>query len=156
MSVFIDFAECKKVLTVPQILEACGVNLADYPTKNGRLIGPCPLPSHPTSCQQAEYRNKEQWVADDKKGYWLWHCFAPDCRKGGDVIELAKLMNDLDNQHVRRWLNAIHFGSKSSERFGASRRFLSRKRSVAPPVATLKVDGFGPAPSRSRHMGHRR
>lgn len=110
MSVFIDFAECKRLLTVPQILEACGVNLANYPEKNGRLIGPCPLPCHPTPCDpESPGRNKEQWVADCKKGYWLWHCFAPDCGKGGDVIELAKLINNLDNQHVRRWL-AKKFG----------------------------------------------
>ena len=112
MSVFIDFAECKRVLNMRDVLEACDVDLAHYIERNGRLVGPCPLPSHPTNCGPGfAGRNKEQWVADKKKGYWLFHCWAPDCDKGGSVIDLSMLMNDLDDKHVRRWL-ADKFGHK--------------------------------------------
>ena len=46
-----------------------------------------------------------------------------------------------------RWLapNAIYFGTKSSERFGASRRFLRGKRTLQAPMASaipLKVRGI--------------
>ena len=112
MSIFIDFAECKRVLNMRDVLEACDVDLTHYIERNGRLVGPCPLPSHPTNCGPGVAgRNKEQWVADKKKGYWLFHCWAPDCDKGGSVIDLAMLMNDLDDKHVRRWL-AEKFGHK--------------------------------------------
>lgn len=103
--VFVDFQEAKRVVTVPDVLSVLGF-LDQFDRHGETLSGCCPLPQH----QHGPYPNREQWKARPRDGIWLWHCFG-DCQRGGDSIELAKLLTGYSNQHIRLWL-AEHFGDR--------------------------------------------
>ena len=68
----VDFAEAKRVVTVPDVLEACGIPLEQFRLTEDRMSGVCPLPTHQHNPIKP---NAQQWKADCKKGYWLWKCF---------------------------------------------------------------------------------
>lgn len=103
--VFVDFQEAKRLVTVPDVLSVLGL-LDQFDRHGETLSGCCPLPQH----QHGPYPNREQWKARPRDGIWLWHCFG-DCQRGGDSIELAKLLTGYSNQHIRLWL-AEHFGDR--------------------------------------------
>ncbi len=124
-------------------MEAAGIDMSQYPEKNGRNRGVCPLPTHPES----DYRNKEQFVADAKKfGYWMFRCFG-DCSCSGDSLDIAKRLTGLDNSHIRYWLDE-HFGSLLSAK--PARQTTARKEEKAaeePPKSKGKVAEPSASPS---------
>jgi len=108
MSDYVDFSEAKRVISVVDVLEACQISLDQLAIKADRISGVCPLPSH---VHNPVKPNDQQFKADSKKGYWLWHCFAPECDQGGDTLALVKAVTGLSDQHLRLWL-IEHFGSQ--------------------------------------------
>ena len=102
---YVDFQQAKRVISVPDVLDALGI-LDRFRYRETRLSGVCPLPQH----QHGPYPNPQQFKAEVKDGLWLWHCFG-DCQQGGDSIELARLLTGLDHAHLRLWL-ADHFGER--------------------------------------------
>ena len=99
MTQFVDFQAVKKDIGCRDVMEVCGVDMNVFKETKGRLVGPCPI--HQGS-------NREQFVIDNRKhGYDLWHCFG-DCesseQSGGDSLDLAKRLLNLDNRGLRNWL----------------------------------------------------
>ena len=94
---YVSFAEVKEKVPIPDALAALGI-LDRFERRGDTLQGVCPLPSH----HHGPRPNAEQFKVNRRDGLWLWHCFG-DCARGGDVIELVKLMTGYDNSHVRFW-----------------------------------------------------
>lgn len=80
------------------------------------LVGVCPLPSH----RHGNRPNLQQFRAERRGDYWLWHCFG--CQRGGDVISFARAMANLDNRAIGAWL-AEHFGDRALGRTTAFQTF---------------------------------
>jgi DNA primase len=116
---YVSFAEVKRNVTIPEVLEALEVT-GQFTRKGDKLVGVCPLPQH----QHGPKPNPEQFKADVKDGVWVWHCFG-DCQRGGDVIELVKAITGHDNAHVRFWF---------AEKFG-DRLTLGKPKKTARPSA---------------------
>jgi DNA primase len=104
---YVNFQEVKDKVPIPEALEKLG--LADqFKRKGDVLTGLCPLAGH----VHGPKPNEQQFKINKKGETWLWHCFG-DCNRGGDVIELVKLVKGFDNAHVRFWF-AEHFGDRLS------------------------------------------
>jgi DNA primase len=117
---YVSFAEVKEKVSIPDVLVVLGI--AERFSRQGRtLAGVCPLPAH----RHGPSPNPEQFKIDCKQGVWLWHCFG-DCQRGGDVVELVKLMTGYDDAHVRFWF---------AEKFG-DRLSLSKPNGQKQPVET--------------------
>lgn len=121
--VYVDFQEVKRVVPLPEVLQAFGV-FDQFQEASGTFTGVCPLPQH----QHGPYPNPEQFKATVRDGVWVWHCFG-DCQRGGCVVEFVKLMAGLDNRSVRHWF-AAHFGNRltlSRPRDGTNGRRTEKK-----------------------------
>src|SRR5215212_8061345 len=102
---YVKFAEIKERVLILDVLKALGL-AEQFKTSGKGLTGVCPIPSH----KHGPMPNPEQFKVGQKDGVDVWHCFG-DCQRGGDVIELVKLVTGLDNAHVRLWF-AQHFGDR--------------------------------------------
>jgi len=102
---YVSFAEVKERVSIPDVLARLGL-LDSFTRKGDRLWGVCPLPEH----KHGPRPNDEQFKIDCRDGVWLWKCWG-DCGRGGDVLELAKLLTGYNNAHVRLWF-AEHFGDR--------------------------------------------
>jgi hypothetical protein len=104
---YVSFAEVKEKVPIPDALAALGI-LNRFERRGDTLHGVCPFPTH----QHGPRPNAEQFKVNRRDGLWLFHCFG-DCARGGDVIELVKLMTGYDNSHVRFWF-CDHFADRLS------------------------------------------
>jgi len=99
---YVDFSQVKDRVSIPEALDKFGV-LDQFKEGQGRWRGVCPLPQH-----KHVGSNDNQFVFDNKRETWLWHCFG-DCQEGGDVIKLVmRMTEDDDPAHARLWF-AEHF-----------------------------------------------
>ena len=94
---YVSFQEVKAKVSIPDVLAKLDL-LDQFTEKHGVYTGVCPLPTHKHGPQP----NDQQFKINQKGDLWLWHCFG-DCDRGGDVIELVKLVNELSDAHVRFW-----------------------------------------------------
>ncbi|MCP5065965.1 MAG: hypothetical protein GY946_05300 [bacterium] len=78
----LDFKRLKRRVSIEQVLSARGW-MERMRRRGGRLVGPCPVHGgdNPTAFV----------VREDRQ---LWHCFSA-CGRGGDVVELLRLLDDL-------------------------------------------------------------
>jgi DNA primase len=104
---YVSFAEVKEKVPIPDALTALGI-AERFARKGDHLSGICPLPGH----KHGPSPNPEQFKINRRDGVWLWHCFG-DCQRGGDVVELVKLVTGHDDAHVRFWF-AERFGDRLS------------------------------------------
>lgn len=114
-TVHLDFDRVKREITIPDVLREFGI-LDRFTQTNGRLRGQCPIASH---VHNPIKPNSQQFVADCRKGIWLFRCFSPECLAGGDVTELVKRLASLEDYgHVRLWFldRFPQLAEKKSER----------------------------------------
>lgn len=89
-----DFKLLKQTITIHQVLTAYGVDHT-FRTRGDRLVGPCPIHGgdNPNAFVVSLSRN-------------LWHCFS-GCKRGGDVIDLARFLGNLDYSEAGAFLASL-------------------------------------------------
>ena len=127
-SVFIDFQEVKKKVSIPDALAALGL-LDKFTEKKNVWSGVCPNPKH----EHGPKPNAQQFKFDNRRGDWLFKCFG-DCNEGGDVIQLVKMIKQLSDEQVRLWF-ADQFDDRLSTAKPRNDRFVQRRIYPAPPDA---------------------
>ena len=90
---YVEFAKLKETVRIEQVAEMLGLQLKE---SNGQLRGPCPLHGG----------GPRTLAITPSKG--VWYCFAPECKRGGDSIELVAKVKQCDTQEAARII-ASHF-----------------------------------------------
>ena len=90
---WVDLEEIKDKIELPDVLEKLGVPLGNFIRKGDKLTGPCPIHEH------GPVPNKTGFKATKKDGRWQWFCFG-DCSRGGSVVDLVMLHENLDIRHA--------------------------------------------------------
>ena len=106
---WVDLEEIKDAIALPDVLEKLGVPADQFKRTGDKLIGICPIHEHGPS------PNKSGFKASIKEGRWQWFCFG-DCSRGGSVIDLVMLHQQLDIRHAGLW-----FYEQFGERLTAKR-----------------------------------
>ena len=128
---WVDFQEVKRVVSIEDCLEALGIR--DQFTKRGpTLSGICPAKDH----LHGPSPNNQQWKGDCEKSEWYCH---GDCKRGGDVVELAKAVLGLDNEHIRFFFwesfsDKLSLGKPSGKRSATERAHEETDQSSSPPA----------------------
>jgi hypothetical protein len=83
-----DFAEARRVVSLEMVLSRYGVR-DQLKDEGSRLTGCCPI--HKGS-------NPKQFVAHPASN--TWHCFSPECNRGGGTIEFVSLRENCGIKHA--------------------------------------------------------
>jgi hypothetical protein len=103
------FEQIKRMVPIEAVLARYGA--LDGLKRSGRqLVGRCPV--HRGS-------NKRQFCVDLDKN--VWKCFSPDCGRGGSVLELVALMDNVDVREAALRL-ADWFAIRAGENLQLKRR----------------------------------
>jgi DNA primase len=139
---FVDFNELKSKITIEQVLDMFGVKTR----KSGdQLRGCCPIHGG---------TNDRQFVVTPSKG--LWHCFADECRKGGDIIAFVAAMKKCEPKEAAEII-AQHFslrpagGPSNSQSQGSASAGLKPLDYLLTEHESLK--GFDLSPDTLMHFG---
>ena len=90
----LDFKLLKRTVSIEQVLRARGW-MERMRRRSARLVGPCPVHGGD---------NPGAFVVHEDRG--LWHCFSA-CGRGGDVVDLLRLLDDLSYAETARELARI-------------------------------------------------
>ncbi len=131
---YIDFAAVKAAVGIEKILDHYGLLGGLKPCGQDALRGTCPI---------HRGTNPKEFSVNVAKN--CWHCFSPDCGRGGNVLDFVAALEDTDVHAaatcIDEWFRLGLAESPGERQRGA------RKRPVAsadPPTATPD-----PAPSGS-------
>lgn len=97
-----DFKRLKRMVGIADVLASYGLD-ANLLARHGELVGPCPLPGH-----HGDRNNRGAFRVRINNG--LWHC-QTHCG-GGDVVELAALMEGGDYAAAARRLAHLEVGAQ--------------------------------------------
>ena len=111
------FSELKRIVSIEQVLAHRRL-LASLQRRGDLLVGPCPV---------HRGDNPRAFVAQISKG--LWHCFTR-CQRGGDVIELVRLLDGIGYAETARRLAAMVLHATTQQGV------------LAPPAATRQFRPF--------------
>lgn len=142
----INFKRIKQMVTIEQVLGDKGL-LDRLRRRGARLVGPCPL---------HHGDNPSAFVVDTERN--LWHCFT-GCAAGGDLVELARRLDDGTFSGAARYLARLSgsappsltnpHGHEGSGRF----RPFTRRLALDPSTPFLARKGIRQATARRFETG---
>lgn len=136
-----SFDEIKARVSIEHVLAARGIHLR---RRGNRLVGPCPV-------HQGD--NPTAFSVDRARG--LWYCFS-GCRRGGDVIELVRLLDGVTHREAAsRLATMAPLAPMEAVRSPSTRSFRPFERSLFLDANTpwLLAKGIHPITARAYECG---